>query len=103
MMTQQDIDRQEFERVKAHLAAIVESSDDAIISKDLSSIITTWNSGAVRLFGYSALEVIGRPITILIPADRENEEVHILSRIRKGERLEHYETVRQHKEIGRAH
>ncbi|MEX5216421.1 MAG: PAS domain S-box protein [Nitrospiraceae bacterium] len=98
MMTQQDIDRQEFERVKAHLAAIVESSDDAIISKDLSSIITTWNSGAVRLFGYSALEVIGRPITILIPADRENEEVHILSRIRKGERLEHYETVRQHKD-----
>lgn len=97
-MTQGDVDNQELERVKAHLAAIVESSDDAIVSKDLSGIIMSWNSGAERLFGYSASEVIGQSITILIPADRENEEAHILSRIRKGERLDHYETVRQRKD-----
>jgi PAS domain S-box-containing protein len=80
------------------LAAIVASSDDAIISKDLNSIIRTWNEGATRLFGYEAGEVIGRPVTLLIPAGREDEEAGILKRIRRGERIDHYETVRQRKD-----
>lgn len=80
------------------LVAIVESSDDAIISKDLDGIIKTWNSGAERLFGYRADAVIGKPVTILIPRERLDEEPHILSRIRKGERIDHYETVRQRKD-----
>jgi PAS domain S-box-containing protein len=80
------------------IAAIVESSDDAIISKDLNGIITSWNKGAERLFGYAAHEVIGKPVTVLIPLDRQNEEPGILARIRRGERVEHYETVRQRKD-----
>jgi PAS domain S-box-containing protein len=76
------------------IAAIVESSDDAIISKDLNSVISTWNRGAERLFGYSAQEVIGKPVTILIPPDRQDEEPVILERIRRDERTEHFETVR---------
>jgi PAS domain S-box-containing protein len=80
------------------LAAIVESSDDAIISKDLNGIIATWNGGAEKLFGYEAEEVVGKPITILIPPDRQDEEPSILERIRRGERLEYYETVRQRKD-----
>lgn len=80
------------------LAAIVESSDDAIVSKDLNGIIMTWNLGAQRLFGYPEEEVIGKPISILIPADRQNEEPEILARIRRGERIEHFETVRQRKD-----
>ncbi|WP_225668891.1 PAS domain S-box protein [Bradyrhizobium hereditatis] len=80
------------------LASIVESSDDAIISKDLDGIIRTWNSGAERLFGYSAGEVIGKPVTILFPPGREDEEPGILARIRRGERTHHYETVRRHKD-----
>jgi PAS domain S-box-containing protein len=79
---------------EALLAAIVESSDDAIISKTLDGIITSWNQGAERVFGYTAAEAIGRPVTMLIPDDRQDEEVMILSRIRRGERIEHYETVR---------
>jgi len=82
------------EQSNALLAAIVESSDDAIISKTLDGIITSWNGGARRLFGYTSAEAIGRPITMLIPEDRQDEEVMILSRLRKGERIEHYETVR---------
>jgi PAS domain S-box-containing protein len=78
-------------------ASIVESSDDAIISKDLNGIITTWNKGAQRIFGYSAEEVIGKPVTILIPSDRQDEDTNILERIRRSERVEHYETVRQGK------
>lgn len=78
----------------ARLAAIVESSDDAIIGKDLHGIITSWNRGAERIFGYDAQEVIGRPITLLIPPDRLTEEPEILSRLRKGERVDHFETVR---------
>src|SRR4030088_155689 len=78
-------------------ASIVESSDDAIISKDLNGIITTWNKGAQRIFGYSADEVIGKPVTILSPSDRQDEETNILERIRRSERVEHYETVRQGK------
>ena len=77
---------------------IVESSEDAILSKDLDGVITSWNHGAERLFGYAPEEVIGRPVTILIPSDRENEEPMILERIRRGERIEHYETVRRRKD-----
>ena len=79
------------------LASIVESSDDAIVSKDLDGIIRTWNSGAERLFGYRADEVIGKPVTILFPPGREDEEPGILARIRQGERIHHYETVRRRK------
>ncbi|MGB6537127.1 MAG: PAS domain S-box protein, partial [Xanthobacteraceae bacterium] len=76
------------------VAAIVESSDDAIITKDLNGIITSWNPGAEQIFGYEAAEVIGKPVTILIPADHPNEEPEILGRIRRGERINHYETIR---------
>jgi PAS domain S-box-containing protein len=79
------------------LASIVESSDDAIVSKNLDGIIRSWNKGAERVFGYTAEEAIGRPITIVIPQDRHSEEVEILTRIRRGERIDHFETVRQRK------
>jgi PAS domain S-box-containing protein len=82
----------------AFLAAIVESSDDAIVSKSLSGIITTWNRGAERIFGYTAEEAVGRPITIVIPADRLDEEPAILARIQAGERVDHFETVRRRKD-----
>jgi PAS domain S-box-containing protein len=84
--------------VAGHLAAIVDSSDDAIISKSLDGIILSWNTGAERLFGYSAAEAIGQPITILIPPDDSGEAFEILSRIRRGERVDHYETVRLRKD-----
>jgi PAS domain S-box-containing protein len=74
------------------LSAIAESSDDAILSKDLNGIITSWNKGAERLFGYTPEEVIGKPVNILIPADRQDEEPTILDRIRRGIRIDHYET-----------
>ena len=80
------------------LAAIVESSDDAIASKDLNGIVISWNKGAERIFGYAAEEIIGKPISILIPSDRENEEPFILDRIRRGERIDHYDTVRKRKD-----
>jgi PAS domain S-box-containing protein len=83
------------------LAAIVESSDDAIVSKDLAGIITSWNKGAERLFGYTAEEVIGKSVTILIPPERHAEEQYLLERIRRGERVEHYETVRRCKDGSR--
>ena len=79
------------------LASIVESSDDAIVSKNLDGIITSWNRGAERIFGYNAEEVIGQPITIVIPQDRQDEERTILTRIRRGERIDQFETVRQRK------
>lgn len=82
------------ERLQARLAAIVESSDDAILSKDLNGIIQTWNAGARRLFGYQAEEVIGRPVTILLPPERIPEEEQILARVRSGQRVDHMETVR---------
>jgi len=82
------------EQALANLAAIVESSDDAIISEDFSGVIKTWNQGAERLFGYSAAEVIGRSVSILFPVDRQMEAAQIQERIQRGERLEHYETVR---------
>jgi PAS domain S-box-containing protein len=86
------------EEASRRLAAIVESSDDAILSKDLNGIITSWNRGAEGLFGYQASEAIGQPVTMLIPPERLNEERDILGRIRRGERIEHYETVRVRKD-----
>jgi PAS domain S-box-containing protein len=80
------------------LASIVESCDDAIISKNLDGVITTWNSGAQRVFGYTAEEVIGKPVGILVPADRHNEEPFILERIGRGERINNYETIRRRKD-----
>src|ERR1700746_620282 len=80
------------------LAAIVESSDDAIVSKTLEGIVTSWNKGAERLFGYRAEEIIGQPVARLIPEDRLEEEAEILARLRRGERIDHYETMRRHKD-----
>jgi PAS domain S-box-containing protein len=77
------------------LASIIASSDDAIISKNLDAIITSWNGGAERMYGYTAEEAIGLPITILIPEDRQKEEREILTRIKRGERIDHFETVRR--------
>ncbi|MGX9178801.1 PAS domain S-box protein [Mesorhizobium sp. BHbdii] len=91
-------DRHRAEEAKFHLSAIVESSFDAIVSKDLNTIIKSWNHGAERLFGYTADEAIGRSVTMLIPADHQDEEPRILERIRRGERVETYETIRQRKD-----
>jgi len=91
-------ERKQAEETRALLAEIVASSDDAIISKDLHGAITSWNRGARELFGYAAEEVIGKLVTLLIPPDRIDEEQGILERIRRGERIDHYETVRQHKD-----
>ena len=82
----------------ARLAAVVESSDDAIITKDLNGIIQTWNPGAERIFGYTQQEAIGKPITMLFPADRLSEEERILEHIRRGEHIDHYESVRRRKD-----
>ena len=90
--------RRDAERAAQQYASIVESSEDAIVSKDLDGVIMTWNKGAERLFGYTADEVVGKSITMLIPADHRDEEPGILRRIRAGERVEHYETKRQHKD-----
>jgi PAS domain S-box-containing protein len=86
------------DHARAQLAAIVRSSDDAIVSKDLNGVIQTWNQGAQRLFGYTAGEAIGKPITMLMPSDRVSEEAGVLARIRKGESVDHYETVRRRKD-----
>jgi two-component system, chemotaxis family, CheB/CheR fusion protein len=86
------------EQAMARLAAIVESSDDAIIGKNLDGIIQTWNRGAERLFGYTQREAIGQSITLLIPPERIDEEPVILERIRRGEHIEHYESVRRRKD-----
>jgi len=85
------------------LAAIVESSDDAIVSKDLSGIVRSWNKGAERIFGYTAEEMIGRSITVLIPPERLNEEPGIVERIRNGAPIDHYETIRRRKDGSRIH
>ena len=92
------IERQIADRASRRLAALIESSHDAIIAKDLDGIITDWNPGAQRLFGYRADEVIGQSIMLLIPPDRQDEEPTILARIRAGERVDHYETVRRRKD-----
>ena len=86
------------ERAKALLAAIVDSSDDAIISKNLDGIITSWNKSAERLFGYTPDEAVGQHITLIIPKDRQGEEANILHRLRRGERVDHFETVRVRKD-----
>jgi PAS domain S-box-containing protein len=87
-------DRDRAEQTQRHMAAIVESSDDAIVSKSLTGVVRSWNSGAQRLFGYTPQEIIGQPITIIIPPERQHEEEAILSRLRRGERIEHYDTIR---------
>src|ERR1043165_5401476 len=76
------------------LSALIDSADDAIISKTLDGIITSWNKGAERIFGFTAEEAVGNPITIIIPPDHLDEEPRILARMRAGERIEHFETVR---------
>lgn len=86
--------RKRDEEARAHLAAIVESSDDAIVSKSLDGVIRSWNAGAKRIFGYTAEEAVGRPILMLLPKERQDEEVAILARLRRGERIEHYESIR---------
>jgi PAS domain S-box-containing protein len=86
------------ERLANLLAAIVENSDDVIVSKNLDGIITSWNKAAERIFGYSAAEAIGQPITLVIPEDRQDEERQILTRIRRGERIDHFETIRRRKD-----
>jgi PAS domain S-box-containing protein len=91
-----DLERSELAQL--YLSAIVESAEDAIISKTLDSIVTSWNSGAERLFGYKADEMIGKSIVLLIPPGHDNEEFEIISRLRRGERIEHYETQRARKD-----
>ena len=94
----QDVtERRLAEDTALRLAAIVDSSDDAIVGKDLNGIITSWNAGAERIFGYMAEEIIGKPITILIPPDYQKEEEAIIERIRRGQRVEHFETIRRRK------
>ena len=89
--------RREAEQATYRLAAIVESSDDAIVSKNLNGIIASWNAGAQRIFGFTPEEAVGQPITIIIPPELQDEEKQIIKRLRKGERIEHYETVRMTK------
>lgn len=91
-------ERKKADEATFRLAAIVESSDDAIVSKTLDGVITSWNMGAQRLFGYCAHEAIGRHISLIIPKNRKDEENSILERIRIGERVNHFDTIRQHKD-----
>jgi PAS domain S-box-containing protein len=84
--------------IATRLAAIVESSDDAIISKNLDGIVETWNPAAERMFGFTATEMIGTSIRRIIPPDRQNEEDEVLSKIRRGEIIDHYETIRMRKD-----
>lgn len=91
-------ERKNAEKAQAMLAAIVTSSEDAIISKDLDGRIMTWNRSAQEIFGYSADEIVGKPITVLFPPERAGEEAEILGRVRRGDRVEHYETIRLKKD-----
>ena len=92
--TQDVTDRKLAEEAQARLAAIVDSADDAILGKTLDGIITSWNPGAERLYGYAAAEIVGQPVSRLIPADRPDELSGIMARLRRGERVDHFETVR---------
>ena len=95
----QDIDdRKQAEEVRARLAAVVDSSGDAIVTKTLDGILTSWNAAAELMFGYTPEEVLGKPVTILIPEDHLDEEPEILQRVRRGERVHHYETIRRRKD-----
>ena len=91
-------ERRRAEQALLHLAAIVESSDDAILSKDLDGIVTSWNAAAERIYGYSADEIVGRPVTLLFLPDRQDEFTQIMDRIRRGERVDHFETTRVRKD-----
>src|ERR1700730_11778525 len=91
-------DRRQTERAGDLLAAIVDCSDDAIISKTLDGVITSWNNSAERMFGYTREEAVGQHITLIIPEDRRDEEVKIVQRLRRGERVDHFETVRLRKD-----
>src|SRR5262249_57296237 len=93
-------ERRRAEEARALLAAIVEASDDAIVSKTLEGVITSWNAGAERIFGYSAAEAVGRRIDLIIPPDRLDEEREILRRLRAGQPIQHYETVRRTRDGG---
>src|SRR2546423_312633 len=86
------------ELAQQYLSAIVESADDAIIGKTLDGIVTSWNRGAREVFGYTAEEMIGKSISLLIPPGHPNEEPGILARLRRGERIDHYETLRVRKD-----
>jgi PAS domain S-box-containing protein len=94
-------DKRIAEQHRRWLASVVNSSSDAIVSKDLNGIVTSWNDGAEKLFGYTAEEMVGKPIATLIPRDRLNEEPMILERITRGEAIDEYETVRQRKDGSR--
>jgi len=93
-------ERKQDEGATQLLAAIVDSSDDAIVSKNLDGVITSWNKGAERIFGYSAEEAVGRHITLIIPEERRGEEADILARLKRGERVDHFQTVRVRKDGG---
>src|ERR1700722_5949625 len=85
------------EEAQVLLAAIIASSDDAIVSKDLNGIVRSWNQSAERMFGYSAEEIVGKPIAVLFPPDRLDEEPKIIERLQRGERVDQFETVRLRK------
>jgi PAS domain S-box-containing protein len=91
-------ERKKMETAAQRLAAVVQSSHDAIVAKDLNGIITDWNQSAQRIFGYKAKEIVGKSILVLIPKDRQSEEKEILRKIRRGELIDHYETIRRHKD-----
>jgi PAS domain S-box-containing protein len=92
------IERREVEEMRERLAAIVDSSDDAIVSKTLDGVIRSWNRGAEQIFGYTAAEAVGRHITLIVPDDRLDEEADVLARLSRGEKIDHYETIRQTKD-----
>src|SRR3954465_830172 len=94
----QSADERAIDDAALRLAAIVESSDDAIVGKDLNGIVTNWNKAAEHIFGYTADEMIGRSITTIIPPELQEDEPIILSKIRAGQRIEHFETVRLRKD-----